>query len=141
MTTPNGTRLDDGPRRQAPRAATSFVPAAGEVIAARYRLEKLLGRGGMGVVFEAVHEEIGKRAAIKVLRPTGRAGDAAARLVREAQALAKLAHPNVVTVHDLHATMLYQLGIQHDAFSFKFQGLDAKLTGVERAKVIKTILT
>ena len=47
---------------------------------------------------------------------------------------------NITTVHDLHATMLHQLGIQHDAFSFKFQGLDARLTGVEGAKVIKAIL-
>src|SRR5690606_35883260 len=36
---------------------------------------------------------------------------------------------NVCTVHDLHATMLHQLGIRHDAFTVKFQGLDAKLTG------------
>ncbi|MEI6234833.1 MAG: DUF1501 domain-containing protein [Planctomycetota bacterium] len=50
------------------------------------------------------------------------------------------AEQNVVTVHDLHATMLHQLGIQHDAFSFKFQGLDAKLSGVEGAKVISGIL-
>jgi len=48
---------------------------------------------------------------------------------------------NVSTVHDLHATMLHQLGIQHDAFSFKFQGLDAKLTGVEGGKVLSEILT
>jgi len=47
---------------------------------------------------------------------------------------------DVCTVHDLHATMLHQLGIQHDAFSVKFQGLDAKLTGVEGAQVIKGIL-
>ena len=47
---------------------------------------------------------------------------------------------NVCTVHDLHATMLHQLGIRHDAFSVKFQGLDAKLTGVEGAKVITDIL-
>ena len=46
----------------------------------------------------------------------------------------------VTTVHDLHATMLHQMGIQHDAFSIKFQGLDAKLTGVEGAKVIKDVL-
>jgi hypothetical protein len=46
----------------------------------------------------------------------------------------------VCTVHDLHATMLHQLGIRHDAFSVKFQGLDAKLTGVERANVIHDIL-
>ena len=47
---------------------------------------------------------------------------------------------NITTVHDLHATMLHQLGIKHEAFSFKFQGLDAKLTGVEGANVIKDIL-
>lgn len=47
---------------------------------------------------------------------------------------------NVCTVHDLHATMLHQLGIRHDAFSVKFQGLDAKLTGVEGAKVMTEIL-
>ncbi len=46
----------------------------------------------------------------------------------------------VCTVHDLHATMLHQLGIRHDAFSVKFQGLDAKLTGVEGARVLKDIL-
>jgi hypothetical protein len=47
----------------------------------------------------------------------------------------------VTTVHDLHATMLHQLGIQHDAFSIKFQGLDAQLSGVEGASVLKEILT
>ncbi|MFZ4764437.1 MAG: DUF1501 domain-containing protein [Roseimicrobium sp.] len=48
---------------------------------------------------------------------------------------------NITTVHDLHATMLHQLGINHEAFSFKFQGLDARLSGVEGAKVIKGILS
>jgi hypothetical protein len=47
---------------------------------------------------------------------------------------------NVCTVHDLHATMLHQLGIRHDAFSVKFQGLDAKLTGVEPARVLGDVL-
>jgi hypothetical protein len=47
---------------------------------------------------------------------------------------------DVCTVHDLHATMLHQLGIDHDAFSVKFQGLGARLTGVEGAKVIRGIL-
>jgi hypothetical protein len=50
------------------------------------------------------------------------------------------AQENITTVHDLHATMLHQLGIQHGAFTFKFQGLDAKLSGVEGAKVIQQIL-
>lgn len=48
---------------------------------------------------------------------------------------------NTCTVHDLHATMMHQLGIEHDSFSVKFQGLDAKLTGVEGAKIIHEILT
>lgn len=47
---------------------------------------------------------------------------------------------DVCTVHDLHATMLNRLGIRHDAFTVKFQGLDAKLTGVEGAHVLDTIL-
>jgi hypothetical protein len=46
----------------------------------------------------------------------------------------------VTNVHDLHATMLHQLGIRHDAFSVKFQGLDARLSGVEGARVIEDIL-
>ena len=47
---------------------------------------------------------------------------------------------NVCTVHDLHATMLHLLGIRPDAFTVKFQGLDAKLTGVEGGGVIQGIL-
>jgi hypothetical protein len=46
----------------------------------------------------------------------------------------------VCTVHDLHATMLHQLGIEHESFTVKFQGLDAKLTGVEKANVLRDIL-
>jgi uncharacterized protein (DUF1501 family) len=48
---------------------------------------------------------------------------------------------NPVHVRDLLATMLHQLGINHDELSFPFQGLDQKLTGVEPARVIKDILT
>jgi hypothetical protein len=47
---------------------------------------------------------------------------------------------DVVNMRDLHATMLHQCGVQHDKFTVKFQGLDAKLTGVEPAKVIKPLL-
>ena len=45
-----------------------------------------------------------------------------------------------VHVRDLHATILHQLGIQHDMLSYKYQGLDQRLTGVEPSKVIKGIL-
>ncbi len=47
---------------------------------------------------------------------------------------------NPVSVRDLHATLLHQLGIDHERLVFPFQGLDQKLTGVERARVIRGIL-
>jgi hypothetical protein len=47
---------------------------------------------------------------------------------------------NPVTVHDLHATMLHLCGIDHHRFTFKFQGLDAKLTGVNPCRVVEEIL-
>ena len=47
---------------------------------------------------------------------------------------------DIVHVRDLHATMLHQLGIQHDRFTFPFQGLDMKLTGVEKARVVRELI-
>lgn len=45
-----------------------------------------------------------------------------------------------VHVHDLHATLLHQLGFDHSKFTFRFQGLDARLTGVEPARVVHEII-
>ncbi len=50
------------------------------------------------------------------------------------------ASENIVHVRDLHATMLHQLGIDHNRFSVPYQGLDTKLTGVEPARVIQEVL-
>ena len=47
---------------------------------------------------------------------------------------------NPVHVRDLHATLLQLLGFDHHRLTFKWQGLDAKLTGVEPAKVVKDLL-
>ena len=47
---------------------------------------------------------------------------------------------NPVHIRDLHATILHQLGLNHERLSFKFQGLDQRLTGVEPAKIITDIL-
>ncbi len=63
----------------------------------RYVIEAVLGSGGMGVVYRARDPELDRAVAIKVLR-RGVDGE---RLRREAQALAKLSHPNVVAVHDV----------------------------------------
>ncbi len=45
-----------------------------------------------------------------------------------------------VHIRDLHATILHNLGLDHERFSFKSQGLDQRLTGVEPARVVKEIL-
>jgi hypothetical protein len=47
---------------------------------------------------------------------------------------------NVVSVHDIHATLLHQLGIDHQRLSVKFQGLDTRLTGVEPCRVVTELL-
>ena len=43
-------------------------------------------------------------------------------------------------VRDLHATLLHQLGFDHEKFTYRFQGLDARLTGVEKARVVHDIV-
>ncbi|MBX7082663.1 MAG: serine/threonine-protein kinase [Nannocystaceae bacterium] len=70
----------------------------------RYRLEHRLGEGGMGEVWAAWDPQLGRRVAIKLLRPTARAGlraRAAQRLLREARSIARVVHPNVVAVFDV----------------------------------------
>jgi tetratricopeptide (TPR) repeat protein/predicted Ser/Thr protein kinase len=59
-----------------------------------------IGAGGMGVVFAAFDERLERKVAIKLVRPQGQA-DWQERLVREAQALARLSHPNVVSIYEV----------------------------------------
>ncbi|MEZ4381065.1 MAG: serine/threonine-protein kinase [Nannocystaceae bacterium] len=68
----------------------------------RYLLLRVLGAGGMGVVFSAYDDELDRKVAIKVLG--GRADDGTtgrARIRREAQALARLSHPNIVQIYEV----------------------------------------
>ncbi len=71
----------------------------------RYRLLDEIGSGGMGVVYAAWDELLERKVAIKIVRPDGGPGASAAaltaRLVREAQAIARLSHPNVVPIYDV----------------------------------------
>lgn len=79
------------------------VQAARGARAGRYVLGQRLGEGGMGVVFFAHDPELARPVAVKLLHPGLAAeGDPSrARLMREAQAMARLAHPNVVAVYDV----------------------------------------
>ena len=64
-----------------------------------YRVERKIGHGGMGSVYEAVHAVIEKRVAIKVMRPElSRDDEAVARFIREAKAVNRIRHPSIVDV-------------------------------------------
>ena len=85
---------------QAVSAEHQIVP--GEVLVQKYRVDRVLGRGGMGVVFAGEHLALGERVAIKVLsRSACENRDALARLQREARILARVRNEHVVHVIDL----------------------------------------
>ncbi|MEV6061696.1 serine/threonine-protein kinase [Nocardia asteroides] len=68
---------------------------------AGYRIERMLGAGGMGAVYVAAHPRLPRRDAIKVLPENAGAGDEfRARFLREAELTARLDHPNIVSVYD-----------------------------------------
>ncbi|MEJ7730729.1 MAG: serine/threonine-protein kinase [Polyangiaceae bacterium] len=75
----------------------------GRVVLGRYRVERELGRGGMGAVYLAKDSKLGEQVALKVIS-SALAGDpeqAVARFHREVQASRRVTHPNVVRIHDL----------------------------------------
>ncbi|MGW5425648.1 protein kinase domain-containing protein [Streptomyces sp. NPDC004059] len=76
------------------------------VIAGRYRLEARIGRGGMGVVWRALDQVLGRRVAVKELLPDDSLSEGDARrrrdrTFREARAVAQLRHPHIIVVHDV----------------------------------------
>ena len=80
------TNADDGPFQ------------LGEIVEGRYRILRLVGAGGIGRVYEAEHNYVGRHVALKALY--NKAGDHHERMRLEARALAKIRHPNVVPVMD-----------------------------------------
>ena len=76
-------------------------PLVGRVLADRYRLVSLLGRGGMGVVYKVEHVRIGKLMAMKLLHgELSRDKDTIRRFKREAEMVSRLHHPNTVQIFD-----------------------------------------
>ncbi len=73
----------------------------GTALASRYRIERPLGEGGMGRVYEAVDQQLGRKVAVKVIRsgvddPVGRE-----RFLREARSAAALSHPNACQLYEV----------------------------------------
>jgi hypothetical protein len=80
----------------------SGVPSPGELIAGKYRIRRVLGIGGMGVVFAAQHELLGEEVALKLLLAEAMQGeDAVVRFVNEARSAAKVKGEHVVRVLDV----------------------------------------
>lgn len=72
----------------------------GTLLNERYRVDSELGRGGMGVVYSGHDGLLDRPVAVKVLSAAGLGSQGKARLLREAQAAAKLNHPHIVSVYD-----------------------------------------
>jgi serine/threonine-protein kinase len=84
-----------------PEGEHSARAQVGTVLEGAYRLTRLLGEGGMGAVYEAVHIRLDKKVAVKVMaRELAGSGEALARFRREVQVTSKLAHPHIVHVSD-----------------------------------------
>jgi serine/threonine-protein kinase len=96
-----GICYDSGTTQCAKEKALLVSVILPRLLGARYQLERRLGRGGMGTVYEASDLALERQVAVKVIRDDlGGSADAAERFRREARAAASFAHPNVVTVHD-----------------------------------------
>jgi eukaryotic-like serine/threonine-protein kinase len=84
------------------QAVVTMRSPLGTILAARYEIRALLGRGGMGEVFEAVDRHLDRTVAVKILRPELAADRRlGARFRREARTAARLSHPGIVGVHDV----------------------------------------
>jgi eukaryotic-like serine/threonine-protein kinase len=92
----------DGSTLRMPDASGNLV---GSIVADRYHVLRMLGEGGMGQVYLAEHVKMGRKSALKVMRPNMVADpDAISRFNREASNAARINHPNVAAVYDFGET-------------------------------------
>ncbi|MEM7243831.1 MAG: serine/threonine-protein kinase [Acidobacteriota bacterium] len=111
MTDNDETSVDSGAPNPAPTGEPTAAqrardPLAGLEQLGRYKIHRELGRGAMGVVYEAEDPKIGRQVALKVLLNIAGLGEAEeeefrSRFFREARTAGRLAHPNIVVIHDV----------------------------------------
>ncbi len=105
---------------EAPTAAESGSLPPGAVLG-RYRVVRMVGSGGMGEVYAATDIDLDRRVALKILRGGRGHRDAAQRLLREARAMARVVHPNVMTVHEVGS----ERGVDYVVMEF-VEGIDLR---------------
>jgi serine/threonine protein kinase len=107
----------------------SGAPKPGDIIAGKYLIERPLGSGGMGAVFEVSHVVTHKHFALKWLLHVSAAEGGARRFVREAQVASRVVHPSVLEVYDIgqHGHSLYMI-----MELLEGESLAERLTRVER---------
>src|SRR6516164_423357 len=94
----DSANVSRAPGREGPPFLGQLAPGAR---VDRYQVLGPIGRGGMGEVYAAYHPDLDRRIALKIVFESGAdASERRARLLREARAIARLSHPNVVTVFD-----------------------------------------
>jgi len=108
----------------------------------RFRIEEVLGRGGMGEVYKAFDPTLQRTVAVKTVRPDIDRPEYLERMMREAQACARLSHPNIVTVYEagqvdggVYIAMEYLQGLNLDQVLEK-----GKLTFEEKIRILTKVL-
>jgi len=95
----NGPQVMAGNEQQAPIRAVVEIPG--------YKILKVLGKGGMAIVYLAIQESIGRHVALKILAPDHTDETFSDRFLREARIISQLAHPNIITIYDAGVQQTY----------------------------------
>ncbi len=123
---------ESGPTAPSPSGEPVVDPVAGLQQVGEYRIRREIGRGGMGIVYEAEQESLGRRVAIKVLPFHSLLGAKhLERFRQEARAAARLTHPNIVPVFGVGE----HFGLHYFVMQYiPGQGLDVVVEGVRRLR-------
>lgn len=121
--------------------------SSGTIVAGRYRVERLIGKGGMGIVYLAIHESLQRKVALKILRPEiGMIESLKARFEVEAKAASRLNHSGTAVIYDfgewngrLFMAMEYVIGQGLDVILPKMFPFSAKDIIVIIAQVCKVL--
>ena len=111
-----------------------------------YRLEQMIGRGGMGEVYRAVDTRLGRPVAIKLMRDsTGDSALTIKRFLREARAASALNHPNIVVVHDIGETdggrhYIVQEFVDGETLRAKMEGANTPTTVIDVGRQVARAL-